>query len=73
MIESICFRPSIRKREAGVFNNLHSEGPFRKPAFLVLERGNQWWPREMSAVFFWLLNITWSPELSEKNLQFIFA
>ena len=37
MIESIRFRPSTRTREAGVFNNLHSEGTFWKPAFLVLE------------------------------------
>ena len=46
MIENIRFRPSIRKREAGVFNNLHSEGRFRKPAFLVLEKDLYVWTGE---------------------------
>lgn len=35
VFEKLLFRPSTRKREAGVLRNVHSGDRFRKPAFFI--------------------------------------
>ena len=42
VFENLGFRPSTRKRESGVFENLHSEDRFRKPAFFGLRKGRSY-------------------------------
>ena len=38
VFENLGFRPSTRKRESGVFKNLHPEDRFRKPAFFGVRK-----------------------------------
>ena len=42
VFENLGFRPSTRKRESGVFKNLHSEDRFRKPTFFGVRKGRSY-------------------------------
>ena len=42
VFENLGFRPSTRKRQCGVFKNLHSEDRFRKPTFFGVRKGRSY-------------------------------